>query len=328
MPVNWLKLMSFVVRRGGRGAHRHALRRAERERLPAHLLLRAADHRLHDGDPRRLRQPGRASCSARSSSASLLELLRDPGKSRLIFVVALRRRARRSRSASRRSSRSSPRSTLVFGFALHAIARAHHAAWVAGEHGRRLRRRRRALGRRRRRTSRAGSRPSRTSALIARASSSDAAARPRVRLVLLIADALSRGVRLGERDAREARAGAVHRARADPDRADDPAAERPARRAPRGDHLMPLLELNGVSLAFGGLKVVDGPRPARRRGRDRLGDRPERRRQDDALQPDHRHLRPGRGRHHARRPEHRRARSRTRSASAASRARSRRCASS
>ena len=52
-------------------------------------------------------------------------------------------------------------------------------------------------------------------------------------------------------------------------------------------------------MAFGGLQVITRPRPARRRGRDRQRDRPERRRQDDALQPDHRHLPPGRRRHPA-----------------------------
>src|SRR6185503_11474219 len=38
--------------------------------------------------------------------------------------------------------------------------------------------------------------------------------------------------------------------------ADDPAAERAARRAPGGDRLMALLELANVSLSFGGLRVV------------------------------------------------------------------------
>ena len=75
------------------------------------------------------------------------------------------------------------------------------------------------------------------------------------------------------------------------DRADDPPAERPARREARGDRLM------AAARAAGRLAVVRRPagrlraRPGRRRGRDRQRDRPERRRQDDALQPDHRHLR-------------------------------------
>src|SRR5207248_9106489 len=59
-------------------------------------------------------------------------------------------------------------------------------------------------------------------------------------------------------DALEARAGELHRPRRDPDRADDPPAERSPRRTKSRDRLMPLLELNDVSLSFGGLKVVDG----------------------------------------------------------------------
>ena len=58
-----------------------------------------------------------------------------------------------------------------------------------------------------------------------------------------------------------------------------------------------LLDLRGVSMAFGGLAVVERPRPARRRGRDRERHRPERRRQDDALQPHHRDLRADGRRH-------------------------------
>ncbi len=74
------------------------------------------------------------------------------------------------------------------------------------------------------------------------------------------ADRLPRHVRVGERPARPARRDALHRARRAPDRAHDRAPERPARRAAHGDHLMAatLLELRGVSLAFGGLKVVSG----------------------------------------------------------------------
>ena len=49
--------------------------------------------------------------------------------------------------------------------------------------------------------------------------------------------------------------------------------------------------------------VDPGARPARRRRRDRERDRPERRRQDDALQPHHRRVRARRGRHPASRAE-------------------------
>ena len=67
MPVNLLKLMAFAFGAARRSAHRHALRVAQRERLPAHVLVPAADHRLHDGHPRRAGQHGRASPSARCS---------------------------------------------------------------------------------------------------------------------------------------------------------------------------------------------------------------------------------------------------------------------
>jgi len=63
----------------------------------------------------------------------LLEMLRDPGKSRVVFVVALvgglALAARRSRSLALVAV-----STLVFGFAVHAIAGGVDSSWVAGEH--------------------------------------------------------------------------------------------------------------------------------------------------------------------------------------------------
>jgi len=65
--------------------------------------------------------------------APLLELLRDAGKSRVIFflvlVGGLALASRRSRGLAAVAL-----GTLVFGFALHAIAGAVHADWVAGEH--------------------------------------------------------------------------------------------------------------------------------------------------------------------------------------------------
>ena len=132
-----------------------------------------------------------------------------------------------------------------------------------------------------------------------------------LRYVAARADALPRHVRVGERPARPAGRDALHRARRHADRAHDHPPERPASASAAwrsSDGGAPLLELRGVSLAFGGLKVVSRARPARRRGRDRERDRPERRRQDDALQPDHRHLRARRRRHPARRAQHRRPR--------------------
>jgi branched-chain amino acid transport system permease protein len=63
----------------------------------------------------------------------LLELLRDPGKARVLFYVALVGGVvfafRRSRTLGVVSA-----ATVALGFALHALARAHDPAWVAGEH--------------------------------------------------------------------------------------------------------------------------------------------------------------------------------------------------
>ncbi|MDP9285192.1 MAG: branched-chain amino acid ABC transporter permease [Actinomycetota bacterium] len=62
----------------------------------------------------------------------LLELLREPGKSRVLFflalVAALVYAFRRSRTLGAVVG-----ATLAFGFAVHEIARAFHGAWVAGE---------------------------------------------------------------------------------------------------------------------------------------------------------------------------------------------------
>src|SRR5205085_2159466 len=73
-------------------------------------------------------------------------------------------------------------------------------------------------------------------------------------------DALARGARLGDA-ARGGGDGAdqVPAARCDPRRADGRAAARSPRHATRRDPLMaaPLLELEGVSKAFGGLQVID-----------------------------------------------------------------------
>src|SRR5207248_9487359 len=72
------------------------------------------------------------------------------------------------------------------------------------------------------------------------------------------ADALPRGVRMGQRPRPAARPGALPRARAHPPRPHDHQAQRPARRAEGRDRLMAdkLLAIEGVSLNFGGLAVV------------------------------------------------------------------------
>ena len=74
------------------------------------------------------------------------------------------------------------------------------------------------------------------------------------------------------------------------------------------DARKPLLEVQGISLAFGGLSA-SAPRSRRRRGRDRERHRAERRGQDDALQRDHGRLPSGRRRHRVRRRVDRRPRS-------------------
>jgi branched-chain amino acid transport system permease protein len=65
----------------------------------------------------------------------LLEMLRDPAKSRIIFFVVLvggvLLAARRSRTLGVMAA-----ATLAFGFVLHELARAVDQSWVAGENGR------------------------------------------------------------------------------------------------------------------------------------------------------------------------------------------------
>ncbi len=60
MPVNWLKLLSFAFGAAVAALTGTLFARTVGKRLPARVLLRAADHRLHDGDPRRIREPGRS----------------------------------------------------------------------------------------------------------------------------------------------------------------------------------------------------------------------------------------------------------------------------
>ena len=186
----------------------------------------------------------------------MLEFLRDPGDARILFyvvgVIALAFAFGRTRKLAVLLA-----SLVVFGFAAHAIAEAINPDWVSGT----------------RRT--ASTTPSRTGSSSRRASRTGSGRSSYIGLICLVlaltlmpaalalrrarADDLPRHVRVGERPARPARRDALHRPRRDADRAHDPPPERPARRAPRGDHLMaaaPLLELRGVSLAFGGLKVV------------------------------------------------------------------------
>ena len=92
MPVDWLKLMSFAIRRGGRRPDRDAVRGAQRERVPAHLLFRPADHRLHDGHPGRRGKPGRGRAGRRDHQPAA----RDAARPRQGAHHLLRRAGRRS----------------------------------------------------------------------------------------------------------------------------------------------------------------------------------------------------------------------------------------
>ena len=114
MPVNWLKLMaSPSARRSLRD--RHALRRAQRQRVSADLLfvLLITVYTMVILGGRAAR---RASCSARSSISVLLELLREPGprthallpRSRLGLLVTFRFSNRLPSSRGRRSGSGSP----------------------------------------------------------------------------------------------------------------------------------------------------------------------------------------------------------------------------
>ena len=62
----------------------------------------------------------------------------------------------------------------------------------------------------------------------------------------------------------------------------------PAQPATHETRAMALLELDGLTRRFGGIVAVDQRDDARRGRRGARGDRPERRRQVDAVQPDHR----------------------------------------
>ncbi len=169
----------------------------------------------------------------------LLEVLRDPGKSRGLFFVALvagvvLMSIRRSRAIGIVGV-----ATLIFGFVVHEIAGSLHSSWVVGQ----------------KQSGFAGVfdhwvvAPAHLAGWIPPTTYIGAdrggparERRPRVAAARPArADDLPGRVRLGERDAREAGACALHRARHHPDRADDPAAERAAGRAPSRDRLVEIV---------------------------------------------------------------------------------------
>jgi ABC-type branched-subunit amino acid transport system permease subunit len=132
MPVNWLKLMSFSF-----GAAVAALTGTLFAGLNASvfpltfyfvLLITVYVMVILGGSGNQAGVVGGALIIG-----PLLELLRDPGKSRVIFVVALACglvviALRRSRALGVVAV-----ATLAFGFAAHELARAVDSSWVAGE---------------------------------------------------------------------------------------------------------------------------------------------------------------------------------------------------
>ena len=252
MPVSWLKLMSFSF-----GAAVAALTGTLFASLSASVFPLAFYFVLLITVYTMVILGGSGSQSGVVLGAiivgPLLELLRDPGKSRVVFFLALVAVLGWAAFKSRTFALVAL-STVVFGFVVHTIAGAIDSSWVAGEH----------------KGGFAGVfdrwivAPDHLARWIPPASYigvivaalAVTMVRDRLRLVLLVptvylAAFVWENVMLAKPEpARYIVLGP------DPDRADDPAPERPARRAPRGDHLSAILELNGVSLAFGGLKCV------------------------------------------------------------------------
>ena len=162
MPVNWLKLLELRVRRGRRGVHGSLFAALNASVFPLSfyfvLLITVYTMVILGGSGS---QPGVVLGALIVSP--LLELLRDPGKSRLLFVAALIGGLVLA-SAARRSSRSSSRPSSSSASPYTRSRARSTRRGSRGAPGRRLRRRARALGHRRRRISTAGSRRSRTSA--------------------------------------------------------------------------------------------------------------------------------------------------------------------
>ena len=130
--------------------------------------------------------------------------------------------------------------------------------------------------------------------------------------VLLVPTIWLAGIRLGDASrARSVRPDAVAPPRRDPHHPHDGASAGAARKTTRGGRLMDRSRSSSsrnVSKAFGGLQCIVDLDLEVRRGRDTQRHRAERGREDDVVQPHHRHLRAGCGRHPPRRREPRRAR--------------------
>ena len=132
MPVNWLKLMAFAFGAGGRRADRDVRDGAERERLPAELRVPAADHDLHDGHPRRRRQPGGRRARRRDRDQ---RPARGAARPRRLARPLLRRRSSLGLVAVFRFSRKLAvvlGGTLVFGVVAARRGRRDRRRWIDG----------------------------------------------------------------------------------------------------------------------------------------------------------------------------------------------------
>ena len=89
MPVNRLMLLAVAVGAGVAGFAGTINGGLLPGGLPDVVRLSGPDHRLRDGDPRRRREPTRASSPVQSSINVLLEVLRNPDHARWIFYVLI-----------------------------------------------------------------------------------------------------------------------------------------------------------------------------------------------------------------------------------------------
>ncbi len=132
MPVNWLKLMSF-----GFGAAVAALTGTLFAALNASVFPLTFYFVLLITVYTMVILGGAGSQAGVVLGAviisPLLEMLRDPGKSRIIFFVALI--GGLALAFKRRTLAFVMGGTLLFGFAVHELARAIDPSWVAGEKG-------------------------------------------------------------------------------------------------------------------------------------------------------------------------------------------------
>ena len=169
MPVNLLKLMAFSFGAAVAALTGTLFAVAQRERLPAHVLVPAADHRLHDGDPRRPGQPRRRR-RRRGARERAARAAARPGRR----AHPLLRRSACSRS-SFAFGRSRKLATLLGGIARLRLRRARRSpdainhAGSRGPTAERLRPTRSRTGSSSRRTSPTGSARSPTSAYLPRA---------------------------------------------------------------------------------------------------------------------------------------------------------------